>query len=79
MQYMDRIGGAMQTKRIILTTVLALSLIMAGCSGADENTNDQAQTAPTNEVVDSGASESEEGQEEAVETENQNTENENQN
>lgn len=78
MQYMDRIGGAMQTKRIILTTVLALSLIMAGCSGADENTNDQAQTAPTNEVVDSGASESEEGQEEAVETENQNTENENQ-
>ena len=49
MQYMDRTGGAMQTKRILLTTVLALSLMMAGCSGTDQNTNDQTQAVSAQE------------------------------
>lgn len=63
MQYMDRIGGAMQTKRILLTTVLALGLILAGCSGADQNTNDQAQAASTSQQTQNqdGTSEEEGG------------------
>lgn len=53
----------MQTKRILLTTVLALGLILAGCSGADQNTDDQAQAASTSQQTENQDTTSQEGSE----------------